>query len=205
MRFTASLGLCLGSLIGCATYHDDLERGQHYYEHSQYPNALAIWRTLEPDQNSLSYPEQARYAYLRGMTDYRMGFRADARHWLAVSRAIEQKHPGGLDAKSASELEQVLAELNAAVYAMGPPSSAAATGIELTNTTPVVLTPSAPAMLQVQVPVASPVVVPPINSVPAPASPAPTAPAPVSPAPTAPAPSNTGAITPSSVPPPSGF
>jgi len=204
MRFTALLGLCLGSLIGCATYHDDLERGQHYYEHSQYPSALAIWRTLELDQNSLSYPEQARYAYLRGMTDYRMGFRADARHWLAVARAVEQRHPGGLDAKSTSELEQVLSELNAAVYTMGPPQSAAATGIELTNTRPTALAPAAlapgPATLQVRAPQASPVVMPtPITAAPSPVSP--TAPAPT-PAPAAP--SNTG-LMPSSVPPPSGF
>lgn len=215
MRFTALLGLCLGCLVGCATYHDDLERGQHYYDVSQYPNALAIWRTLELDLDSLSYAEQARYAYLRGMTDYRMGFRADARHWLAVSRAIEQKHPGGLDAKSTTEMERALAELNAAVYAMGPPPSAAATGVELTNVKPGML---AEAQAPVQAPapaVIAPAEATPVARAPAPATPAPAAvPAKATPAPAAPAPRpapplNTATTPnvppPSDVPPPSGF
>jgi hypothetical protein len=221
MRITALLGLCFGALVGCATYHDDLERGQHYYEVSQFPNALAVWRTLEFDLDSLSYAEQARYSYLRGMTDYRMGFRADARHWLAVSRAIEQKHPGGLDAKSSSELEKVLSELNAAVYAMGPPPSATATGMELKN-----VTPGMAANNEAQGPVlaSAPAAVPaaaapaPVKAAPTPApmavpvapakAPAPVvAPAPAKP-PTQAPPANTGAPSvpaPSNVPPPSGF
>lgn len=150
MRYRVLLGLCLTTLVGCATYHDDLERGQHYYDLNQYNNALSVWRMLEIDWDSLTYPEQARYAYLRGMTDYRMGYRADARHWLATSKAVEQKHPGGLDAPTSAQLEQVLTELNTAVYAMGPPPSAAATGVELTNVTANL---SAPAQ---SMPIASP-------------------------------------------------
>jgi hypothetical protein len=133
MRYTVLLGSCLSLLVGCATYHDDLERGQHYYDLNQYNNALSVWRILEVDWDSLTYAEQARYAFLRGMTDYRMGYRADARHWLATSKAVAQHHPGGLDAKSLAQLEQALTELNTAVYAMGPPPSAEATGVELTN------------------------------------------------------------------------
>ena len=207
--------------MGCATYHDDLERGQHYYEVSQYPNALAVWRTLEVDMDSLSFPEQSRYAYLRGMTDYRMGFRADARHWLAVSRAIEQKHPGGHDAKSAAELERVLAELNIAVYAMGSPPSAAATGIELTSLTPLgsasdtQLPSQAPAWLPMnQTPAATPAPAPqtPALQAPAPQPPAPRALAPQPPASVPIAPSTAPPVPPSpstnlvpTVPPPSGF
>jgi len=220
MRFTALLGLCLGCLIGCATYHDDLERGQHYYEVSQYPNALAIWRTLELDLDSFGYAEQARYSYLRGMTDFRMGFRADARHWLAVSRAIEQKHPGGIDAKSSAEMERVLAELNAAVYAMGLPPSAAATGAELKNVTPAAA--EGPAPIQAPIPpealpaAAAPAFAPAPTAppkaatpalAPAPAAPPKAAPPPVAPSPAPPL--NTATTPsvppPSNVPPPSGF
>jgi hypothetical protein len=219
MRFTALLGSCLGCLIGCATYHDDLERGQHYYEVSQYPNALAVWRTLELDLDSFAYAEQARYSYLRGMTDYRMGFRADARHWLSVARAIEQKHPGGIDVKSIAEMERVLAELNAAVYAMGPPPSAAATGVELSNVTRAAAEVQAPIQAPVP-PVAAPPVLAPVVA-PAAAAPPKAAPPALAPAvavspktsplpvaPTAP-PLNTATTPsvppPSNVPPPSGF
>jgi len=129
------ISCCVATLVGCATYHDDLVRGQHYYDLNQYNDALAIWRILEIDWDSLTYAEQSRYAYLRGMTDYRMGFRADARHWLSISKAVEQRHPGGLDAQATAQLSQILTELNTAVYAMGPPPSAVATGVELPNVT----------------------------------------------------------------------
>lgn len=143
------IGCCVASLVGCATYHDDLVRGQHYYDLNQYNDALAVWRILEIDWDSLTYAEQSRYAYLRGMTDYRMGFRADARHWLSISKAVEQKHPGGLDAQATGQLTQVLTELNTAVYAMGPPPSAVATGVELPNVTANLDLPtSAPAQAQ---------------------------------------------------------
>ncbi|HYO96466.1 MAG TPA: hypothetical protein VER33_18265 [Polyangiaceae bacterium] len=108
--------LLLGSLAGCATYREDLNRGQRLYEENQYEHALAIWRNLEPDFDSLSFKDQARYTYLRGITDYRLGFRADARHWLAVARAIEQEHPGGLHAEWKQRLESSLEDLNKEVY-----------------------------------------------------------------------------------------
>src|SRR6185503_16964735 len=99
-------------LLGCATYREDLNRGQRLYEENEYERSLAIWRSLELDMDSLSLNDQARYAYLRGMTDYRLGFRPDARHWLAVARAVEQEHPGGLSPQWKQRLEEALADLN---------------------------------------------------------------------------------------------
>lgn len=104
------------ALAGCSTYREDLNRGQRLYEENQYEHALAIWRTLEPDTDSLGFNDQARYAYLRGMTDYRLGFRADARHWLAIAKAIEQEHPGGLAPEWQERLTTSLDELNKEVY-----------------------------------------------------------------------------------------
>jgi hypothetical protein len=143
MRCTVLLALSLVGLMSCATYRDDLARGQNYYELAQYPHALSVWRMLERDWDSLDYGEQARYAYLRGMTDYRLGYRADARHWLAISKAINEKHPGGLDSQALAQLEQTLAPLNEAVYSAGPPTSAVAAGQELTNQVPPAATPGA--------------------------------------------------------------
>src|SRR6187401_2935591 len=98
MRLRALSSILLCAAIGaCATYREDLNRGQRLYEENQYEHALAIWRLLESDTDSLSFNDQARYSYLRGMTDYRLGFRPDARHWLALAKAIEQEHPGGLN------------------------------------------------------------------------------------------------------------
>lgn len=135
MRCLVLLALSVLLLPSCATYRDDFARGQKYYEVSQFDNALAMWRLLEHDWDSLDAPEQARYAYFRGMTDYRLGFRADARHWLALSKVMADK-PGVLDAQASAQLEQVLTELNTAQYKLGLPTSAVAAGVELTNVTP---------------------------------------------------------------------
>jgi hypothetical protein len=59
------------------------------------------------------------------MTDYRLGggkggqdveFRAHARHWLAIAKAVEQEHPGALT-EQWKQLWEALAVLNAEVYA----------------------------------------------------------------------------------------
>ncbi len=86
------------------------------YDENEYERALAIWRNLEPDLDSLSPNDQARYSYLRGMTDYRLGFRPDARHWLAMAKATEQAHPGGLSADWKSRTEDAITDLNKEVF-----------------------------------------------------------------------------------------
>jgi hypothetical protein len=115
-----ALGFLALLLASCATYREDLNRGQRLYDESQYERALAIFRVLEADQDSLSPPDRARYFYLRGMTDYRLGFRRDARHWLALAKATEHEHPGGLSPEARERLEKYLGELNREVYGLGP-------------------------------------------------------------------------------------
>jgi hypothetical protein len=102
--------------IACSTYREDLNRGQRLYEENQFDHALAIWRILEEDVDSLSMNDQARYAYLRGMTDYRLGYRPYARHWLGIARSIEKEHPGGLNTEWKERLEKSLDDLNKDVY-----------------------------------------------------------------------------------------
>lgn len=102
--------------IACSTYREDLNRGQRLYEENQFDHALAIWRLLEDDMDSLSLTDQARYAYLRGMTDYRLGYRPYARHWLGIARSIEKEHPGGLNQEWKDRLEKSLDDLSKDVY-----------------------------------------------------------------------------------------
>ena len=111
-----TVALCTAA---CATYREDLNRGQRMYEENQYEHALALWRGLEDDTDSLSWNDQARYAYLRGMTDYRLGFRADSRHWLAIAKATEQAHAGGLSVEWRERMEQSLTDLNQDQYGGG--------------------------------------------------------------------------------------
>jgi hypothetical protein len=107
------IAVCLGA---CVTYREDLDRGQRFYEENHYDRALATWRALEPDLDALEYADQSRYAYLRGMTDYRLGLRRHARHWLGLASAIDQRHPGGLTEEWRARLKEALAELNAEVW-----------------------------------------------------------------------------------------
>jgi hypothetical protein len=113
------------ALASCATYEEDLMRGQHAFEQSEHERALAILRALEPDTARLSIVGRAHYAYLRGMTDYRIGYRSDARHWLAVATTIDEEAPGSLPADWERRMSESLKELNEEVYAGGIQSLAA--------------------------------------------------------------------------------
>jgi hypothetical protein len=130
------LTLLVVSMFGvtaCATYEEDLARGQQAFDQSEHERALAILRALETDTGRLSLGDRAHYAYLRGMTDYRIGFKADARHWLSIAAAIEQQTPGSLPADWSKRMAESLKELNEEVYTGGVASlssnaPAAATG-----------------------------------------------------------------------------
>ena len=114
MRRLALVPLFL--IAGCATYRDDLHRGQRFYTDNHYDQALSIWRVLEADLDSLSPAERSQYAYLRGMTDYRLSMREDARHWLALAKVQNEMNPGSLDATAVEFLDKTLTELNAEAY-----------------------------------------------------------------------------------------
>lgn len=104
---------------GCNTYSNNLNRSKEAFEQNQYERSLAILRALEPDENHLTVGEQAEYAYLRGMTDYRIGYQSDARHWLSVAFEIEKANPKSLNVDWKARLDQVLEELNKHVYNEG--------------------------------------------------------------------------------------
>jgi hypothetical protein len=112
------LGSCL-TLGACATYQDELASGQRAFEASEHERALAIFRALEPDTSRLSFTERAHYAYLRGMTDFRIGYKAEARHWLSIASAIEQQQPGSLPEDWTKRMSESLKELNEEVYTAG--------------------------------------------------------------------------------------
>jgi hypothetical protein len=109
----------LTTLVGCDTYRDELARSEQAFEQSSYERSLAILRVLEPDLAHLNDSERTRYAYLRGMTDYRIGYKADARHWLALASSMETATPGSIPEDWKSRLNDAMKELNTAVYENG--------------------------------------------------------------------------------------
>lgn len=119
-RLGAAVAFALS--VSCATYSSGLARAQRAFEQGEHERALAIFRGLEPDLDELTPAERARYAYLRGMTDYRVGYRADARHWLAFASAAEAQSPGSISTEWAKRLATALGELNESVYTAGTAS-----------------------------------------------------------------------------------
>ncbi len=113
------VSLTAAALGGCATYRDQLHRGQRYYDENRYETALALWRDLEGNQDSLEKNERVQYAYFRGMTDYRLGYRADARYWLGLASAGEKLTPDSLQSDEKARLAETLEELNTDVYGTG--------------------------------------------------------------------------------------
>ncbi len=111
--------LAFAALPACATQREDLARGQRAFEQSAHERALAIFRAMEPELGRLSPAERAQYAYLRGMTDYRIGYRVDARHWLALAKAMEDVTPGSLPADWKARIAETTTELNSQVYDNG--------------------------------------------------------------------------------------
>jgi hypothetical protein len=122
MRLSLALAVPAAAslLLACQTYQDDLARSQRAFEQNDHERALAILRQLEPDTTAhLSPSEQAQYAYLRGMTDYRIGYRVDARHWLAVAKALDDSTPGLLPTDWKGRMGEALTDLNENVYGGG--------------------------------------------------------------------------------------
>jgi hypothetical protein len=150
LLISTALLLAMGA-AGCSTYRSDLDRARAHYSANEYEQALALFRVLEPDLDSFSAAEQAQYAFARGMTDYRLaslvppgasvsdpkqGFRSNARHWLAVSRAIEKETPGGLAVDERQRLEEALLDLNKDIFGGGDSGADAATPKDVKDAPP---------------------------------------------------------------------
>lgn len=106
-----SLAIALSSLA-CQSYSSQLVRAQAYYQQSQYEEALAVFRNLGPNEDSLEPRQKVRYYYLRGMTDARLGYKDHARYWLALADVSLAKAESGLTPEEADRMKLTLAELN---------------------------------------------------------------------------------------------
>ena len=143
---TVAVVLALSSSVSaCTTYRDQLVRCQQSFEQNQHERTLGLLRALEPNVQKLETPEQAQYAYLRGMTDYRIGFRPDARHWLSIAKAYDDSSPGMLPADWKARMTEALDEMNNVVYADGLPALATPKTDEPTAATAPIAAPSKPA------------------------------------------------------------
>ncbi len=103
-----ALALALGA---CGAASAELRRAEQSYEQARYENALSWLADLEPNAPTLDHGERARYFYVRGMTEYRLGHRPEALYYLAVAREISGEDGEGLREEQRDLMTRTLAEL----------------------------------------------------------------------------------------------
>ena len=101
----------LASVGGCAAVSDDMRRAEQTYETARYENTLIWLEDLEHEAPGMDVEMRVRYYYLRGMTEFRLGHRADALHYLAVAREIAGDSGGGLRDDWRQIMDRTLTEL----------------------------------------------------------------------------------------------
>ncbi len=109
--FALSLALCT---FACSGVRDDLRRAETAFEEARYEDVEVWLADLEPSVARMEPAQRARYYYLVGMSAFRMGKRARARHALALCRAELESAPAALPPAWAHNLESALAELQGA-------------------------------------------------------------------------------------------
>lgn len=114
-------GLLAVGLLGCAAVADDMRRAEASYEQARYEDALVWLGDLENDAPSMDLEMRARYFYLRGMTEHRLGHRADALHYLAVAREVAGERGVGLRPEWRQIMERTLNELTPRGMSHRPP------------------------------------------------------------------------------------
>lgn len=108
---------CIASLGGCTSTGTDLRSAQNLYRDARYEQAAAWLDALEPELQHMSSAERARFYYLRGMSAFRLGQRADALHYLALAQVLFTDAPDDIPPPWRPVLERTL-------EALGPGGSA---------------------------------------------------------------------------------
>jgi hypothetical protein len=93
-RCARVLAICM--LSACTGLTDDLRRAETAFTEARYEDVEVWLHELEGDVPRMPSEQRARYYYLAGMSAYRIGARAPARHALALCREELADSPGAL-------------------------------------------------------------------------------------------------------------
>lgn len=107
----AQVGLLMLVVTGCGAAEAELRRAEESYEQARYETALSWLADLEPNAPTLDGEQRARFFYVRGMTEYRLGHRSEALYYLAVAREIAGDDGAGLRPEQQELMGRTLAEL----------------------------------------------------------------------------------------------
>jgi len=106
-------GLLAVLFLGCAALRDDLRHAEQAFSEARYENAQTWLTDLEPSIPEMDRELRSRFYYLSGMTAFRTGERARARHYLALCREEAGDAGVGLTPDWRTNLAVTLRELGA--------------------------------------------------------------------------------------------
>ncbi|MEY4509944.1 MAG: hypothetical protein RLZZ450_2066 [Pseudomonadota bacterium] len=109
-----ALAILVALLVGCTSLGDDVRRAEQAFSEARYEDVEEWLDDLEPSVGKMSTPLRARYYYLAGMSAYRIGQRAEARHALALCREELAMSDENFPAAWKHNLETALDELSPA-------------------------------------------------------------------------------------------
>jgi hypothetical protein len=109
---TALLCVLVGLACACTSLGDEVRRAEQAFSEARYEDVEAWLSDLEPSLGKMSTPLRARYYYLAGMSAYRIGQRAEARHALALCREEVDTLAEKLPPAWMHNLEKALEELS---------------------------------------------------------------------------------------------
>ncbi len=107
----AAVLLAVALLGGCASLRDDLGHAETAFDAARYDESDVWLRDLEAHATDMDVEQRGRFFYLRGMTAYRLGHRADALHYLALAREVSGPRNMGLRPEWAIAMTRALADL----------------------------------------------------------------------------------------------
>ena len=133
MRSVVFVSMALAMMVSlgaCAALSDDMRRAEQAYELARYGDTLIWLRDLEDDAPSMDVEMRARYYYLRGMTEYRLGHRGSALHYLAVAREVAGDQGAGLRPEWRQIMDRTLTELTPRGMSHQPPEESGGDAVE---------------------------------------------------------------------------
>lgn len=99
-------------LTGCTTWTQEIRQAELAYDEAR-PDAALAWLDVVSDDNlgRMDVSDRARYLYIRGMTEFRLGRRDDALYHLALAREVSGGDGVGLRREQRDLMNRTLTEL----------------------------------------------------------------------------------------------
>jgi hypothetical protein len=116
--------LLLSLSLGCWNYRSQLDRAEEHYRAGRYGAAVTNLADLEHALGDLGRDDRARYSYVRGLSHAHLGQRADARHWLAMTREMVEAG-ASLPETDRTDMQRALTEADWVTPTEGTPDGGA--------------------------------------------------------------------------------